>query len=295
MGVVVAVAAALGAALLYAVASVLQHRAALEAPAEQSMRIGLLARLIGKPWWLAGVAADIAAFGLQFLALGYGALAVVQPLLVSGLLFALPLGAWVSGRKVTARELRWALLTVAGLAVLLVCANPSAGHADLPGRVWALVVAAVLIPSAAILLVADRMPASRPALLSVAAGALYAFTAALAKTVAHDLGEGVTRALSSWQLYALIPAGLVGMLIVQSAFQAGPLRASLPSLTAVDPVVSIAIGVLAFHEHVGDSALQLIAEATGLAALVIGVLALARSPIVALEDREEPAWHASQT
>src|SRR4051812_21570046 len=85
LGGLMAVFFSLVAAFGYAVASVLQQRAATAVPAEYSMRIGLLTRLIRRPLWLAGMAADLAAFGFEALALGLGTLAVVQPILVLGL------------------------------------------------------------------------------------------------------------------------------------------------------------------------------------------------------------------
>src|SRR6202011_2170047 len=92
----VAISCALFSSLLYALASVLQHRAAIAQPQDKSLHLGLLARLVTKPLWLAGIAADGLGFVFQFVALGHGSLILVQPLLVSGLLFALPLGAWLA-------------------------------------------------------------------------------------------------------------------------------------------------------------------------------------------------------
>jgi hypothetical protein len=81
--------------------------------------------------------------------------------------------------------------------------------------------------------------------------------------------------LTSWQFYVLIAVGIVGMVLTQSAFQAGPLRASLPSLTVADPVVSILIGITAFHEHVDQSPLRIAVGVTGALVMGWGVVALA--------------------
>lgn len=281
---VIAVAASLVAALLYAGASVLQHRSARAAPAERSMRLGLLGGLLAEPWWLAGMAADGAAFGMQFIALGHGPLVVVQPMLVSGLLFALPLGAIVSHRRIRATDLWGAAAVVVGLAALLVSADPSAGQADVSASRWAVLAVATLVPVGVLCLAALRWPAAKAGLLASAAAVCYGLTAALAKTSAHLLGTGVGHALASWQPYALLPVGLLGMVLCQSAFQAGPLRASLPLLSAVDPLVSIAIGVGAFSEHVAQDPLRVTAEVLGTVVMVAGVLSLGRSPLVALSD-----------
>ena len=266
---------ALVAALLYAAASVLQHRAAVEAPREHSLRVGLLGYLARKPWWVAGVAADGGGYIAQFLALGHGPLVIVQPLLVSGLLFALPLGAFLSDRRITTRELRAAAAVVVGLAALLIAASPEPGHDNATPRAWTALLLATLVPAALLVVGALRLPRLKPALLATSAGVIYGLTAALTKVTAHKLGIGVTHALASWQLYVLIAVGVVGMVLTQSAFQAGPLRASLPSLTAVDPVVSGLIGITAFHEHVDQSPLRVAVEVVGAIVMVWGVVALA--------------------
>jgi len=109
-------------------------------------------------------------------------------------------------------------------------------------------------------------------------------TAALAKTSAHLLGRGVGHFVGSWEPWAMIPGGLLGMVLCQSAFQAGELKASLPLLTAVDPLVSIVIGIVAFHEQVSQHPLGVALEISAGAVLIIGILALGRSPLVAPGD-----------
>ena len=280
----IAVVLSLLAALLFAVASVLQQRAAVAAPTDHSMRPRLLTHLLGEPWWLGGVAADGLAFIVQFIALGHGPLVVVQPLLVSGLLFALPLGAWLSGARIEARELWAGAAVVVGLAALLLSANPGDGRPDARSGAWAVMLVATIAPIAILAVAAARRPAWRASLLATAAGCLYGLTAALTKATAHLLGLGVGHVLSSWQPYALIPAGVLGMVLCQSAFQAGPLRASLPLLTAVDPLVSIAIGITAFHEHVSQDPFRVLVEIVGVAVMIAGIGALGRSPLIAPDD-----------
>ncbi|HVM65410.1 MAG TPA: DMT family transporter [Acidimicrobiales bacterium] len=271
------------AALLYAAASVLQHRAAVEAPRDQSLRVGLLGYLARKPWWVAGVAADAGGYVAQFVALGHGPLVIVQPLLVSGLLFALPLGAFLGHRRITGRELWAAGAVVIGLAALLLAAYPEPGHANATPTAWTALMLATLVPSALLVVGALRLPSVKPALLATSAGIVYGLTAALTKVTAHELGLGVGHVLTSWQFYVLIAVGIIGMVLTQSAFQAGPLRASLPSLTVADPVVSVLIGITAFHEHVDQSPLRIAVGVTGALVMGWGVVALA-SQIA--DDRE---------
>jgi drug/metabolite transporter (DMT)-like permease len=284
--VVLAIFASLLAAVLYAAASVLQHRAAVAVPAEHSMRLGLLTRLIAQPWWLAGIAADGLAFVMQFVALGNGPLVVVQPLLVSGLLFALPFGAWVSHKKMQPSDLWAALVVVVGLALMFSLANPGKGRETLTAEAWIVLSIAVGVPTVACAVIGARSPRWRATLLAAGAGLVYGITASLAKVTAHELGIGIGQALASWETWALIPGGVVGMLLCQSAFQAGSLAASLPTLTVVDPIASIAIGTLAFHEHLAQAPASVVLETVGLAAMIVGVFWLARSPLVALEETD---------
>jgi drug/metabolite transporter (DMT)-like permease len=278
---VLAVIAGLGSALCYALASVLQQRAAAAEPLEVSMRIGLLARLVRRPLWIAGMVADVFGYVLQFIALGHGSLVLVQPLLVSGLLFALPLGALTSGRRMERNDWLGSALVVAGLSLFLVVANPRSGRPHAGRGAWVTLAVIVVVVCGGLLLAARRTEGSRRAiLLASSGGLLYGFTAALTKSVAHLLDRGLLEVLTSWQTYALIAGGVLGMVVTQSAFQAAPLVASLPMLTVVDPLASIAIGAFVFREAVTSSPAAVLAEAAGLAWLVVGVFVLARSPLL---------------
>jgi drug/metabolite transporter (DMT)-like permease len=275
----------LAAALLYAAASVLQHRAAVEAPREQSLRMGLLGHLAQQPWWIAGIAADVGGFIAQFLALGHGPLVIVQPLLVSGLLFALPLGALLAHRRITASEIWAATAVVVGLAALLLSLAPESGTSSVTLGSWVVLFIATGIPVALLVAGAVRRPAAKPLLLASAAGIIYGLTAALTKTSAHQLGHGLGHLLGSWEVYALVGVGLFGMLLTQSAFQAGPLKASLPALTVVDPVVSILIGITVLHEGVDTDPFRLVVGLIGATVMIGGVIALA--PQIAQDDDDD--------
>lgn len=287
----IAVVAALGAALAYAVASVLQHQAASAEPVEFSMRPALLLRLVARPKWLAGVAADISGFGLQFLALSYGALVVVQPVMASGLLFALPLGTFVYHRRMTATEWKGAVEVVVGVSVFLVVASPAEGKPDASQAGWVLLLATTLGLSALFALAASRVPRRRAMLLAAATGTLYGLTAALTKTTGHLFGEGVAHAFTHWQPYALLVVGITSLLVGQSAFQAGALSSSLPVLAVFDPVASIVIGALVFDEAIGTAGIAPVIEALALASMLLGILHLARSELVAglASDAEDPS------
>lgn len=272
-----AVLCALGSSLLYALASVLQHRGAVAQPDDQSLKMGLLVRLFRNPAWLAGTACDVGGYALQFVALGHGAIVVVQPLLVCGLLFALPMGAAWAGRRLSRTDWAGALLVCAGLGIFLAVANPAAGHSDTTtGRWIALLTSVVVLAGLLTAIGSAAEPRRRAVLLAAAAGVVYGVAAALTKTSSHLLNRGLLPMLTHWQPYVLVVFGVGGMLLSQSAFQAGALDFSLPTMTVVDPVVSIAIGAWVFHETVASRAGEVTVEVVSLAAMSAGVWLLAR-------------------
>jgi drug/metabolite transporter (DMT)-like permease len=276
------VLAALGAALLYATASVFQQRAAGEAPAERSLRLRLLVGLIARPLWVIGILADGAGFVLQFVALDKGSLVLVQPLLVSGLLFALPFGAAFTHRRLTPSEWVGAATTVAGLSLFLVVASPGPGHDSASDLAWVITGVATLVPIAVMIAVSrSTTGAVRAGLLAAAGGVFYGLAAALTKVTAQEFHSGILHTLTSdWEPYALVVCAVVAMVVVQSAFQAGPLRWSLPTLTVVDPVVSVAIGALALGERISTVGPAPALEIIGLIAMAYGVFLVARCPLV---------------
>jgi hypothetical protein len=244
-----AVLIALLAAGAYAASSVLEQRAAREVPDELSMRPGLLFRLFRRPMWLAGAAADWGGFGLQAAALGMGSLIVIQPLLCTGLLFALPIGAAWQGRRLGRGDWLGAFALTLGLAAFLVVGNPTEGKDFATTHAWVLA-ASVLIPIIAICTVAGMRTrnTSRAVLLALATALIYSLTAVLTKSAVTELGEGLGAFFTSWEPYAGVALGAVALLVNQSAFQAGDLQASLPMLTAAEPIVGCVLGYLMLDE-----------------------------------------------
>ncbi len=270
---------ALGAAFLYAVASVLQQREAESLPDEHSLRLRLMLELLRRPIWLAGYAADWLAFGMQAAALSVGSLIVVQPLIVTGLLFALPIGATWSGRHLTRVDVLWALILTGSLAVFLLVGAPTGGVDQASTGAW-LLCAAVLAPFVLVALIAGIRAhgAARAVTFAAVTGVLYGVTAALTKTSVNLLGDGVGTFLTNWEPYALAAAASVGMLVNQSAFQAGSLTASLPTLTIVEPIVAAIIGVTLMQEELEASgAAAWTAIALAVVGMVVAAGALARS------------------
>ena len=278
------VSLALAAALCYALASVLQQRAAARQPHHLAKRMGLLVRLVRQPLWLVGNLADGAGYVFQFLALRRGSLALVEPLMVAGLLFALPLGALLDHRRLTARQWAAGLTVVAGLAMFLIVSRPGPGRPHATAVQWTGLT--VLVAAAALAALGlGRGSATRRALvLAAGAGVVYGYTSAVTERTGHLLNRGVVHAAGSWAPYALVVSGVIGMVLAQSAFQAGHLRLSLPLLTVVQPLVAIAIGRFVFGEHISSHGAAGVGEVLGIGLMIAGVFALAQTPGVAVDE-----------
>jgi drug/metabolite transporter (DMT)-like permease len=285
----IAIVLAVSAGFAYALASVFQQRAASEAAPELSLRPGLLLALVKRPLWLFGTVVDGAAYALEAASLGFGSIIVVQPLLVSGLLWALPLATVGRPERVTRREWIPAIALVVALAVFVTVGDPQGGRSQASGLAWILTVLALSVPVALAVVAARSAPPGRRALLlAFSAGCVYGLTAALTKSTLDLLDGGVLELFTHWQPYALIAAGFVGFLLNQSAFQAGHLAASLPAMAVTDPVVGCVIGVTLFGETLGATGVgAIVATSAAIVVMTVATVSLARSPLVTHEP--EPA------
>jgi drug/metabolite transporter (DMT)-like permease len=263
---------ALGSAAFYGLSSALQQRAAKQERPRPALDPRLLIRLLRRPMWLLSWLPDLAATGLQALALRLGPLALVQPLLVSGLFLAIPLEAALTRSRPAARDLIAVALGVIGLAAFLATSQPRAGVSDPSGPAWlGLGIGSAAVTAACLALARRSRDAARGVLLGIATGLLYAVTAALLKALTSKIADDLLGALTDWHLYALIPVGIAGLQLNQSAFQSGPLAAPLIALTLVDPVVSVVIAVTAFEETLSVSGPRVVIELVAVAAMVAGI------------------------
>ncbi|MFB8275887.1 DMT family transporter [Nocardia colli] len=242
-----AIACALLAALFFAVAAVAQQRAAAAVPEGDS----LVRALLRNPRWWAGIVGDAGGYAMQVAALALGAVLLVQPILVSALVFALPLAARLNGRRIAARTWATALALVAALVCFLVVGNPSEGNTNAPLDDWLLplIVLVALIAAATIIGGSSADPGRRALLLGAASGSLYGLAAALTSYVTSLFEHGIGHVLGSWQTWALVAAGITGVYLQQRAFQAGPLSASLPAVTIAEPLAAAFIGVTVLDER----------------------------------------------
>lgn len=282
---------ALAAALLFAIGTVLQQKASLDDPSTaDGSGAGLLVRMARKPVWLAGIVADAFGFVAQAVALTIGRIAVVQPLLVTSVVFALPLGARLTGQRVGRREIWAAVVVTAALAVFLIVADPSGGRDDAPLHQW-LIAGAAFGGASAVLVVAARSapPKTKAALLGTATGLLFGLSAALTKTVGDQFEDGVFTIFTDWHLYALLVVGYTSMTLNQLALATGALAPAVATAMAFDPIASVILGMTLLQESLHPSALSSVAALAALGAVVAGLAVLARSQEAAEAATGPPA------
>jgi drug/metabolite transporter (DMT)-like permease len=271
-----AVVLAIGSAAVFALGTVLQQRVVMDAPEARQASAEILFKLIRHPVWVGGIAAYGIAFGLQAAALGDGRLVVVQPILATTIVFALPLGVWLSAQKITRRDVVAAFVVTVGLALFLLLADPSGGRQDAPIGEW-IVAGAVVVGIATALVLAGlaRTGALRAALLGTASGLLFGLVSALTKGAVEVLQDDGADVLLNWHLYALLVVGFAGMTITQLSLQTGILPPAVATSSIFNPAASVVLGLTLFEEQVHHSTLGRIGAVIALLAMFGGIAALA--------------------
>jgi drug/metabolite transporter (DMT)-like permease len=274
-----AIGLALGAALLFALGSVLQQKAGLDQPEEaEGSSSGLLLRMARHPVWLAGIAADALGFVGQAVALTIGRLAVVQPLLATSMIFALPLGNRLTNQRIRRSDIAAAVLVTASLVAFLTIANPSGGRDDAPLGEWLVLGAITAGVCAPLFLLSLRArPALKATLLGILTGILFGISAALTKSVGDEISDDLFGVFADWHLYALIVIGYISMTTNQMALTAGVLAPALAASMAMDPITSVVIATTLLQESLHETTAGIIATLGALAATLIGMAILART------------------
>ena len=277
------VAAALAGAVFAAVGIVVRQRATMDVPRDQGVSTVMVSTLLRRRLWWAGTAAAVTGYAFQAVALAYGSLLLVAPLLVSALLFALPLSARLAHRRVSRAEWGWAVLLTLALGVFVALARTKPGDYDgasLPGVVVAGI--SLLFVGGCLLLALRMSDWRRAILLAVGVGVLFGVVAVLTKLVMHVVREGSTlRLFTSPVLYVLIAVGVIATLLQQSAFHAGSLRASVPAMLVLEPVVAVLLGEVVLGEHLAVTKPVAVVLAIAFGAMAAATIAL---------GRDEGAW-----
>jgi drug/metabolite transporter (DMT)-like permease len=290
-----AILLAVAASLCTATASVCQRAGARNTGPASGFDARLILRLARQPAWLLGIAAMIGGFVFQLTALRFGELALVQPILAAELLFVFGYLAVAGSRRPKLRDWLAAAAMSAGIGVFLRLAAPSGGRLHAPGSSWllaGLITAGVVLAALAVAVGLRGRPGAsgsrRAAVLGSATGIAWGFMAAVIKELSSHLGDGIGALVTAWSLYLVLAAGAATMLLSAHALAAGPLAASQPGFTILDPLTASLLGVFLFGEHIQTGAAALAGEALALAVVIAGATALSRSCLI-LGDNPHPA------
>jgi drug/metabolite transporter (DMT)-like permease len=275
-------------ALSNAGSAVLQRLAVVDRTSEARSLWRTAIDLVRQPVWLLGGLFLIGTFGFQALALYFGPLSVVQPVLVLELIFTLGLRVFLLHDGIASRTWSAALMICLGLGAFLVVASPSEGtHVPNAGQ-WMLAVGTrALIVVALLLLARYGSAARRAALFGAATAVVWSVDAALMKQTVDELAHsGLPGLLTHWPLYAMIATGVLGTILLQAAYAVGPLAASQAPLLIVDPLASIVLGIELFHEQLRTGPGYVFGAIVSLAVLGAGVVMLSiwAPPVMKAED-----------
>jgi hypothetical protein len=245
------------------------------------MHVSLLADLVKRRVWLAGIGMVMVAAVAQAAALATGPIALVQPIFIIELPVTLVLAAFAYHNRAALRRLPWTaiIVTTAALGAGLAVAQPSGAIDSAENTSWMI----ALIATAAFLAVligaaSGTKGEPRAALLGLAAACGYALTAALMKNAMADLGQGAVQFFTSWHIYATAVAGVGSLFLLQNALQAGSLVASQPMLTVGDALISISYGVTLYAEQLRVG-WWLVPEIIALTVIIVGCVQIAKSPL----------------
>ena len=271
-----AIVFAILSALSNACSAVLQRLAATSRPAGTRPLWRTAIDLVRQPVWLLGAFFLAGTFGFQALALYFGPLSVVQPVLVLELIFTLGLRVFLLHDDIAPRTWSAALTICLGLGAFLIIASPAPGtHVPDAGQ-WILAVGTRAAAVAALLLLGRYgSPVRRAALLGAATAVVWSVDAAFVKQTVDLLAHsGPLGLLTSWPLYAMIATGVLGTALLQGAYAAGPLAASQATLLIVDPLISISLGIELFGDQLGTGPGYVPGIVVSLAVLAAGVVLL---------------------
>jgi drug/metabolite transporter (DMT)-like permease len=274
-----AVAFALLSACTVAFSTSLQHQAAELAPGSVTGVWGLLRHLVQRPLWVVGQLLGVLAFVFHALALRHGPIALVQPVVVSGIVLAVLVRAAMARQLPGAGEIGAVVLAAAGLAVFLAVSAPSAGRTSAVGLLALSAVLLCLAVAAVAMAGAQRIvnPTRRACLLGAGAGILFALVAVLLKlSLTTYADSGLSGMLATWPPYLLVVAGLGGVLCNQVAYRTARLSSSMPVLNVVDCLLALFFGYVVLGEVPRHSPGALVAEVLALASMLTGLWVLAR-------------------
>jgi len=295
----IAVVTAVASALMLGISSVADQRSTKRVESRRALSPRILLDLVRQPLWLTALGANLVGFALQVVALSFGSLALVQPILVCDLIFAV-LILWYLWRRsgvqrpARARQTRIVFAGIAaavvGVAGFLVIGRPSGGSTHVSFSMFPPLAVGLVVVVGGCLAVAARHRNLRPLALALACGVNYGVAAFLVKLVTSEFGGGLSEVFSNWPIYVFAVAGPAGYILNQDAFQQDRLLAPVQAvITSADPVISIALGIAWLNVRLRSSPADIAGEVVAILLMITGIVITANyAPLVAA-----PGWVSS--
>jgi len=283
--------------MLFALAATLQQKGALNLPTISLADPMSLLRLVGQRTWLIGTVVLAAGYVFQAGALDRGRLSVIQPLLVSSVVFVLPLGYLLTSQLVGRREVLGAVAIVIGLSLFVYFGDPAGGNSTASNGQWAITISVFSLLCVLTIVFGGRAGglSRRAAVYGTVAGVLFGLSSSLAMPTLVYLHESVRTMLTHWECYALAVVGVLAFVIQQVSLGTGRLAAAVATVSVANPVVAVLIGVVVLDERLSRPAWHIVVAVVGLGLTFVGaiVISLAREdahPAVA-----DPAGASAET
>lgn len=288
MSVLIALAAALASACGFAFSTSLQHRVAGTAPQHVRGWAQLLRYLATKPLWVVGFVLSGASLVLHAFALHLAPIALVQPIMIGGVILAVLVRSGLDRRLPSANEVIAVSVTALGIAAFVVTTDPTDTDSSIQGRDGIMLTLAGLVLAALVVAGASRLRSSNRQALSLGAcvGVLFGLTAGLTKIVAGQFAsDGIGHTLMSWPVYALVVAGAFAIVVNQRAYRIAPLSMSLPMINVVDVAGAVLFGLVVLGEVPAHNPLAVAAQVAAVGAMLVGLWLIARAASRRVESR----------
>ena len=280
---------ALIAAFLFALAAALQQKGALNLPTISLADPKSFVRLVGEKVWLLGTLALLSGYLFQAGALDRGRLSIIQPLLVTTVVFALPLGYFLTKQHVGRREVIGAGVILLGLGVFTYFGDPAGGNENAPNDEWAATILVLTALSIVLLTFGSRGGLSmKAAVYGTVAGIMFGLSAALTKPTLDYLHQSVGTMLSHWECYVLAAAGILGFVLQQVSLGTGRLAPSVATVSVANPVVGILIGTLLFDERLSRPVWHVVVAVVGLGLALVGAVVISLAHEAAKDRASAP-------
>lgn len=269
----------MAAAALNAWSSVIQRQATGLPDKERLFSKHFVKEVTTHKLFIQGFLAQILAAAFQGMALYFGPLTIVEPLLAVTIVFLMifirvkfqfkfNLSNWIAG-----------FFIVSGLALAFISAAPRGGSTQYNGNLWIItaIITALIIISFSIVTRFSNQAKLRATVSAVAASSSYAFNAGLAKLLLNQIKiSPFLNIFTNWPIYAFILSGILSIILMQNMYASGPLIVSQPIVEIAEPTMGIALGLLIFGEHINTSFAAFLGISLGLIAVIAGIIKLSK-------------------